>query len=225
MEKKNLGWNPADYTPFQRAMNWLHYHKWWVLGGILVLALLLSWMKPGASKPDYYFAYVGSFQLPEDSVDALERELAKLGTDANGDGEVIVALVQYVAGGTESAESIMYGQATDVMLLADVSEAESFFFLMEDPDALQKNFQILAQADGSAPAEDDFDTDGKALRWGDCPALTALDLGSYESFYLEIIGTGQTKDLVAPLYVGRRYCECEYPEANEALWNAMTAGT
>ena len=71
MEKKNLGWNPADYTPFQRAMNWLHYHKWWVLGGILVLALLLSWMKPGASEPDYYFAYVGSFQLPEDSVDAL----------------------------------------------------------------------------------------------------------------------------------------------------------
>ena len=42
MEKKNLGWNPADYTPFQRAMNWLHYHKWWVLGGILVLALLTS---------------------------------------------------------------------------------------------------------------------------------------------------------------------------------------
>lgn len=224
MEKKNRGWDPADYTPFQRAVNWIYYYKWWVLGGILVLALLLSWMKPGMPEPDYHFAYVGSFQLPESSVEALERELATLAEDANGDGEVVVVLTQYVSGGTESAESVMYDYTNDVMLLADLSEGESFFFLLEYPDALQQTYQILAQADGSAPAEDDFDTSDQVLRWGDCPALTALDLGTYDAFYLELTGNGVTQDLVAPLYVGRRYCQSEYPQANENLWNAMAAG-
>ena len=58
--------------------------------------------------------------------------------------------------------------------------------------------------------------------------LISLDLGTYEDNYLDITETGEVQDLLANLYLGRRYyydpAQQENPEADNALWLAMTEG-
>ena len=49
------------------------------------------------------------------------------------------------------------------------------------------DFQILAEADGSMPEEDDFLVEDKVYRWGNCPVLTGLALGDYAEQVLQEI--------------------------------------
>ncbi len=82
--------------------NWWYYYKWYVLCGIVLLGIIINvvgsrlglWTKA----PDFQIAYVGTSQLPADTVSALEQAFASLASDFNGDGEVIVKVNQYING-------------------------------------------------------------------------------------------------------------------------------
>lgn len=86
-----------EYTKQEKAANWWHYHKLHV--GIAVIAVVLVvWMVHDVVtrvRPDYRVGYVGSSNLPTDTVTALENTLAAYCDDRNGDGKVVVELVQY----------------------------------------------------------------------------------------------------------------------------------
>ncbi|KIR02208.1 hypothetical protein P261_01022 [Lachnospiraceae bacterium TWA4] len=58
-----------------------------------------------------------------------------------------------------------YKYASEVNLIADITDCESYFFLLEDPIAFQKEYQLLANADGSAPDALDFSIDNKGFYW------------------------------------------------------------
>ena len=84
---------------------------------------------------------------------------------------------------------------------------------------------------GKAPldaAESDADWESCCLRWTDCPALTALDLGDYEETMLNETISGAGQELFSGLYIARRgfWTEesCENIEACDALWDAITKG-
>ena len=85
-----------EYTKQEKAANWWHYHKLYV--GIAVIAVVLVvWMVHDVVtrvRPDYRVGYVGSSNLPTDTVTALENTLAAYCDDRNGAGKVVVELVQ-----------------------------------------------------------------------------------------------------------------------------------
>ena len=133
-----------ELTPEEKRRNWWHYHKWHVVIGVALVGIgaNLVWnaLGIGEVEPDYRFAYVGTNYLPEDTAAALETALAGLGEDLNGDGQVVVSLRQY-----PSNAGVDAGMATtaEVQIMADIMECESYFFLLEDPEGFQADYEVL----------------------------------------------------------------------------------
>ncbi len=209
---------PPPMTRKQRMANWFYYNKWWLLVGLVLLSIIGSivWnaLGIGKTKPDYIFAYIGSKDLPQTCAEALEGELASLGQDVNGDGKVAVELRQYITNRSGDPETALYyNYADETVLLADITRAESYFFLVEDAAKVQKAFQIFAMADGTPPADEDLSVEDKVYQWQDCPVLSGLE-------------TDQT--LLKDLYIGRRYFvddqRAQEQEAAALLWDILTKG-
>jgi len=225
MASEYLKWKYRDVKPDEpppplsrkeKLANWFYYYKWWIVVWAVLLYILGSilWdaLGIGKVKPDHIFAYIGSSELSEEFAGSLETELASLGSDVNGDGKVTVELRQYVTGYDGDPETAMYyNYASDVVLVADINQGESYFFLMEDPAGIQKAYQILALPDGSPPSEGDDGLEGKVFSWGDCPALAGLDIDQAR---------------MENLWIGRRcfYDEKQSHDADDALWNTITKG-
>lgn len=133
----------VELTKQQRRRNWWHYHKWHVLiGGVLVLiAVDWAWSALTQVHPDYQIAYVGAAPLGQEDAAAWEARLSALGRDCNGDGNVVVQLNQYLT----VQEDTMYTAAANVKLLADLDARESYFFLLEDPEIFQADYEILQE--------------------------------------------------------------------------------
>ncbi len=222
---------PVQYTAQEKRRNWFFYHKWHiVIGVVLVLCLgdvLWHVLGIGQVMPDYQVAYVGAAMLPDDTVAALEDAIAGLGQDCNGDGRVAVKLNQYVTAGG-SGDAAEYAAASTVMLMGDLSENDSYFFLLEDPDRFQREYGVLRRLDGTLPTEDDEDYENCYIAWDDCPALAGLDLGDYTVTTLGKEVTGHSRELLSGLYVARRGFwmdeTSKYPEQCGELWDALTEG-
>lgn len=223
---------PVELTPRQKRANWWYYHKWHVLLGVGLLAvgayLGARLLGVGQTAPDYQAAYVGSAALPEDTVAALESALADLGTDCNGDGQVVVRLNQYVMG-DGSGEGAVYAYAGSTRLMADLDACESYFFLLEDPEAFQANYQVLRRLDGSLPGETERDYESCFLAWSDCPVLQELPLGQYTEKLLDQEIRGDSQELLSSLWVARRgfWTErtCSHVQECDTLWDAITRGS
>lgn len=227
MASEYLKWKYRDVKPNapppkrsrrERLGNWFHYHKLWIVVWVVILSVVGSmiWnvLGIGQVRPDYIFAYIGGNRLPEETAAALETELASLGEDVNGDGQVTVEVRSYALNRSGDPETALYyNYAANVTLIADITDAESYFFIVEEPTTVQNAYQIFARADGTPPGDDDFEVDDKVFRWSDCPLLSSL---------------GINQEPLENLYIGRR---CFYDEkqvkaqgANDAFWNVITKG-
>lgn len=209
---------PPPMTKKEKLLNWLYYNKLYLIAGAVLVwilgSMLWSILGIGQVKPDYTFAFIGRDELPKEPAAALEAAFASLGEDTNGDGRVVVELRQYATNRSGEAETAMYyNLASNTQLLADMTAADSYFFLVEDPQSVQRAYQIFARADGTPPDEDDFDAMDKVFLWRDCPVLAELDI---------------EQETVENLYLGRRcfYDEkqAEGQEANDAFWQVLTKG-
>lgn len=216
-----------ELTPQEKRRNWWHYHKWHVVTGAVLLAIPcgIAWNALHQIRPDYQIAYVGENALPEDTVTALETELAALGEDLNGDGRVVVRLAQYASSsGVEAGAAA----AAEVRLMADIMERESYFFLLENPEQFQKAYRSLCRLDGTLPAEGDYSAEGTYLAWDDCPVLASLELGEFSYPLMGETVSGSSSELLSKLYIARRGFWTEestpYPEGCEALWEKITEG-
>ncbi len=192
---------PRELTPREKWNNWWDYHKWHV-----IIALVCLWMagdfvlgivEGKRNVPDYTIAYVGTFQLPDDTIQALETAFASKGEDLNGNGKVQVRVQQYILSDEESTDIAALEQAAEqeyavaMQLRANLETAESVLFLLEDPEGFQEEFGLL----------------GEHHRWADCPALTGLDLGSFLLQELMTPVEGSNQGAMAELYFARRIFE------------------
>ena len=134
---------PVELTKKQRRRNWWHYHKWHVGIGVIIILIIgnLLWHAVTQVHPDCQIAYVGAYPLSEEEAAAWEGRLSALGADFNGDGKVVVRLNQYPTGG--SGDDLMYAAASNVKLMADLDACESYFFLLEDPEGFQADYEVL----------------------------------------------------------------------------------
>lgn len=233
-----------QYTKTEKAANWWHYHKLHV-AIVIAAVVLVTWVVHDIVTqvhPDYRIGYVGSSDLPVDTVSALENTLAGFVDDRNGDGKIVVQLVQYnvdLSGETDNADtntdSDPYSQMAGVTRLsADMASTDGpFIYLMQDATYAEE-FEDYAGAlqylDGTMPEEDDENVDWTKMvyRWTDCPALTSLDLGTYTGLTMVDDIQGENQDILKSTYIGRRVYYDEKnqreSEAYDNLWNILTAG-
>lgn len=207
--------------------NWWYYYKWYVVCGVLVLGVICRlignalgfWNK----KPDFQIAYVGKTILTEETISTLEQAFTSIGNDLNGDGEVLVQINQYISGiPNADAETAYYEYAGEISLIGDISGCESYFFLTDDPDELQREYQILADPDGGCPEEMDYTTDGKVIAWPDCPLLYESADNSSAPAQEQ---SENSRETLSHLYLGRRCFyndkQTEHFEQCNALWNLI----
>lgn len=222
---------PNSSGQMKKWKNWWYYYKWYVVCGILVIGVLCNLIGSAlgfwSKKPDFQIAYAGKNILTEEAVSILEQTFASIGNDFNGDGEVIVQVNQYISGiPNADAETAYYEYADEISLIGDISDCESYFFLTDDPDDLQREFQILANPDGSCPEEMDYSTDGKVVGWTDCPLLYE---GANSSSAVTQEQAESRNELFSRLYLGRRcfYTDkrTDHFEQCNTLWELIRSST
>jgi hypothetical protein len=210
--------------------NWWYYYKWYVICGIVLFFiachLIGRALGIGRREPDVQIAYVGQTSLPDDTVDALEQAFSSIAGDYNRDGRILIQINQYVSSRSDAdTDAAYYEYASEVSLIGDISDCDSYFFLTDDPSGLQQSVQILANADGSCPDDNDYSPDGKVILWSDSALLSGFELGSYSTAVLGENVTGDSSELVSGLYLGRRCFASEKTVANlsdcEALWEQI----
>ncbi len=208
--------------------NWWYYNKWYVVCGCIIIGILInligSYFHIWSPVPDYQVAYIGS-QLPDSTAAALEEAFESISSDINGDGKIIVQINQYLsreaAEASGSSEALL---ASEVTLNGDIEECESYFFLTEDPEQLQKGYHILAAPDGSCPDENDDTIDNKALSWENT-CFSSVSLGSYTYTDLGQVIHGNSDEWMQNFYIGRR---CFYSDKGtenlsdlDSIWNTI----
>ena len=189
--------------------NWWYYHKWYVIIGVILLGVALDLIGNAlglfTKSPDLQIAYVGKAPLPQDTVSALQLAFTSLAGDYNHDGQTIVQINQYISSSnTTDVDTAYYQYASEITLIGDISDCESYLFLMEDARDFQREYQLLALPDGSCPDETDYSADDKTFVWSDCPVLAEAELGSYTETAMGQATTGSNQELLAGLFVGRR---------------------
>ena len=227
---------PREYTKAEKAANWWHYH--WVAVVIGVAAVFFGgWIIKDTvfqTRPDVQIAYVGTHELPVDTVNALQNALTPFCQDENGDGKVVVQVATYnVDFDAENESTDAYNQMAGVTRLnGDLSSgSKTCIFLLEDPENFEKMTGALRYLDGTTPEDQDdaaADWQQMVYRWTDCPVLTGLDLGNFEGYTALDDITDTNQNALAHLYVGcRGVWDNDQAEAfadGFALWDTLTAG-
>ena len=162
--------------------------------------------------PDLQIAYIGKAPLPQGTVTAIQQAFTSLAGDFNGDGDVIVQVNQYVGdSNTTDIDTAYYQYASEITLIGDISDCESYLFLMEDPQNFQREYQLLALPDGGCPDEKDYSIENKVIVWADCPILAEMELGSYSEMTMGQTTSGSNQELLSGLSLGRR---CFYTDTS-----------
>lgn len=227
---------PREYTKAEKAANWWHYH--WVAVVIGVAAVFFGgWIIKDTvfqTRPDVQIAYVGTHELPVDTVNALQNALTPFCQDENGDGKVVVQVATYNVDFDVENESTdaYYQMAGMTRLNGDLSSgSKTCIFLLEDPENFEKMTGALRYLDGTTPEDQDdaaADWQQMVYRWTDCPVLTGLDLGNFEGYTALDDITDTNQNALAPLYVGcRGVWDNDQADAfadGFALWDTLTAG-
>ena len=227
---------PREYTKKEKAANWWHYHWMAVVVAVLVVVFGVWIIKDTVfqTRPDVQVAYVGTSDLPTDTVTALQDALTPFCSDLNGDGKVVVQVDSYTVDFDAANENTdaYYQMAGVTRLSAELaSGGKTYIFLLEDPEGFEKSTGVLQYLDGTVdddPETADPDWREMVYRWTDCPVLTGLELGSYDGYTLMDDATGTNQSVLEHLYVGRRGVWDEKQAENyahcAALWDALTAG-
>ena len=223
---------PREYTKKEKAANWWHYNKWYVIAAAAAAVFVGSLIFQIATKkdPDYQFAIIDSITMPVGVTDTLQAQLATLCDDRNGDGEVLVSVMEYtIAKNGENAVDPNMQMAGITKLMADAQNGETMIFLTKDPEGYQKTQGIFAANDGSTLAENEIPSPF-GVAWKDCPVLTALDLGNielYDGKSLPVQNIMAEYKLVKRVYhdtaIEEKEKQAAYYESAMALFDQLTA--
>ena len=226
---------PREYTKKEKAANWWHYHWMAVVVAVLVVVFGVWIIKDTVfrTRPDVQVAYVGTSDLPIDTVTALQDALTPFCSDLNGDGKVVVQVDSYTVDFDAANESTdaYYQMAGVTRLSAELSSGgKTYIFLLEDPEGFEKQTGALQYLDGTVdddPTTANPDWHEMVYRWTDCPVLTGLELGSYTSDAVQS-ASGDSQQLLADYYIGIRGAwlkeSASLLENGETLWANLTAG-
>lgn len=178
---------PRELTPKEKRQNFWFYHKWHIFGGLAAALILGSiiWEIATQVEPDYTIGLLTTRGLPTGIGEALSEQLTPYFDDRNGDGEVVVNVMEYTIATSETADTVdpNLQMANVTKLMGDLDMGESMLFLTDDLEYFEEQYMLFAYNDGSVPEEGvkpDYSRMG--VRWGDCPLLAQLPLGNATDF-------------------------------------------
>ena len=190
--------------------NWWYYN-WGIVTVAAMVIVGVAYVAHGlltTVDPDYTVAVVTAEALPDETVQRLQTALADYAEDANGDGAVIVQVNNYTWS-ADAALTDMNGQmAGATQLNTDLANGESKIWILDDPEGFEQAYGALSEKLGS-----DWQT--KLMPWSDLPALSGLELGSYNT----AADGSQTVD-VQSRFAG--YSVAVF-DASDALWQALNS--
>lgn len=225
---------PRQYTRRERWANWWDYNlKWVIIIGLIAGFFAYTFIGQYffTPKADYNVAVVSPYFLPQDTVSALEQQLALYGEDLNGDGKTTVTLNVYTVDFGASAENetdAYLSMAGTTKLTADIQGALSAVYILYDPAGFEQNTGSLRYLDSGLPASgSDGDWWNMVYRWTDCPVLAGLELGDYGPDSTQNY-SGNSQDYMSQYYVGLRgawdAASAESIADGETLWQALIQG-
>ena len=140
---------PREYTKDEKAANWWHYHWMAVVVAVLVVVFGVWIIKDTVfqTRPDVQVAYVGTSDLPTDTVTALQDALTPFCSDLNGDGKVVVQVDSYTVDFDAANENTdaYYQMAGVTRLSAELSSGgKTYIFLLEDPEGFEAQHRRTA---------------------------------------------------------------------------------
>lgn len=158
------------YTMAQRSEIWWRLHWGWVVAGVCAVSfgLGVAYTFVSRSEPDLEVAIVTADYLPDAVVTALQDSLRPYADDKNNDGHVVVQINNYTVTLEGTAADPNLQTAGSTAMVSDLSGGYSSLWVVAQPEAFLELYGD--KVDGSA-----------AVRWGDCPVLTALDAGGYST--------------------------------------------
>lgn len=183
-------------TPREKRQNWWFYHKGHVIGCVVAAAVLFSIIYSIVSKvePDYTVALLTSYSMPSVGTDELERCISAYADDRNGDGKVVVSVVNYTFSSTTAAtpEMAQQQQAELTKFVADCTANDSMIFLHDESafSALENNFEgFFRYNDGTSMPENAHDFTNAMRPWTDFTAFSEFvpETGEDTNFTGEIL--------------------------------------
>ena len=190
--------------------NWWYYN-WGIVTVAAMVIVGVAYVAHGlltTVDPDYTVAVVTAEALPDEAVQRLQTALADYAEDANGDGTVVVQVNNYTWS-ADAALTDMNGQmAGATQMNTDLANGESKIWILEDPDGFEQAYGALSEKLGA-----EWQT--KLMPWSDLPALSALELGSYNT----AADGSQTVDIQSR-FAG--YSVAVF-DASDALWQALNS--
>ncbi|MBS6699637.1 MAG: hypothetical protein KH269_11325 [Faecalibacterium prausnitzii] len=190
--------------------NWWYYN-WGIVAVAAMVIVGVAYVAHGlltTVDPDYTVAVVTAEALPDEAVQRLQTTLADYAEDANGDGAVIVQVNNYTWS-ADAALTDMNGQmAGATQMNTDLANGESKIWILEDPEGFEQAYGALSEKLGT-----DWQT--KLMPWSDLPALSALELGSYNT-----AADGSKTVDVQSRFAG--YSVAVF-DASDALWQALNS--
>ena len=145
-----------EMTGKEKRENFWFYHKWHVIVGIVAALMVFSFVWEIATQvhPDYTIGILTTTGVPMGTGEALAEQLKPYFDDRNGDGEVVVSVMEYTIG--KDADSIAdpnVQMANITKLSGDIDGGESMLFLVDDMEYFQEQYMLFAYNDGTSPAE------------------------------------------------------------------------
>lgn len=227
---------PKELTKQEKAKNFWYYHKWHFLIGGVALALvgMFVWEIVSKVEPDYTIGLLSTRSIPMGMTEQLSEKLTPFCDDRNEDGKVVVQVSAYTIA-TDPNESADAGMqmANVTRLTGDIQTGESMFFLVDDVKAFQESYGIFAYDDDTRPdpaADPEYQKLGH--RWGSCPQLASLELGSVKNIDgsegmdmqqfladFRVVARGLKNSALN----GKKKAEAYYQDAMK-VYAAMTAG-
>ena len=117
---------------------WYYYKKHTLIAlAVLLVAGYLTAQQLNTPEPDYHIGLISTTPRSDEQLTALTDGFAALGTDLNGDGQVLVQLHTYFVDLADDSPNAGVSNADKVAALdADLIGNVSGIFLTEDPQTL-----------------------------------------------------------------------------------------
>lgn len=161
-----------------------------------------------AADPDYTVAVVTAEALPDEAVQNLQTALADYAKDANGDGAVIVQVNNYTWSANAALTDMNGQMAGATRMNTDLANGESRIWVLEDPAGFEAAYGALSEKLSA-----DWQT--KLIPWSSQPALSGLELGSYNT----AADGSQTVDVQHRL----AGCSVAVFDPSDGLWQALNS--
>ena len=203
-------------TAKDKRKNWWYYNKRILAAVILVAALVIYFVYSIASKvqPDYTIALLTSYSMPDNGLKELERCITPYAEDRNGDGQVVVDVVNYAYSDSASADPTAQ-EAAMIRFLADASNNTEILYLHDSGafNALESEFVGFFQYTDGTPMPDDADDfENAMIAWDDVTAFAKFEPQAAED---DLYNTEILEELFGRLRISSRAAENSSIERSE----------